>query len=542
MAPLLNSATEYYRYEVLPQSGPENHHFRLLDILPSASKEEPLQLRLQTLRLEDDPDYECLSYVWGNSDEDHDVLIVGNDTELRKFKIRKNLHDALRALRHPSQSRTVWADALCINEADNVERGRQVALMGLIYWSASRVNIWLGLDPRGVAKGAFEAMRPISAAHWRSDGSMSSFSKEQAAALDPVPWVGVTELYRNSWFQRAWVQQELGLSKEAYFYWGDAPPVDVRDVFGFDIWMENIGDVVRARFIGDASGVRGTRNLWLQYSRVTRTDWPGDHEEFMATNPFLQILVDGSNCKASNSRDHVYAFLGHPAARRRYAYENDQSMNYQEMFHDTSQTLVTPDYSKAVEEIYLELAKKLLVQHGDLRILGAVSHPGGTIASDFPSWVPRWNANQHRKTIGVSVVLWPKTFEVPGIPIMRIDDNTLHVQGLTISTVSSLIRWSQECVDYTMPDVFARHSTIELLHGRRLFQTQDGEKGLVQDIVQVGDVVVLLVGACSPCVLRHVEGRKYKLVGTCMMLGIQDHELNEKINKGRENISEMELI
>ncbi|KAI2470217.1 hypothetical protein F4781DRAFT_186590 [Annulohypoxylon bovei var. microspora] len=545
MAPILQSDAEDYRYATLPETGPGNHYIRLLDILPGSPKDKILRLGLRTLRLEDNPIYECLSYAWGTSDgdrEEKEVLIVGPDAKSLKLRIRKNLNEALRVLRHPSRPRAIWADAVCINQEDQEERSTQVTLMGLIYWSASRVNIWLGPDRRGVAKMAFEAVQPISAAHWRTDANLSSFSKEQAAALDPISWGGVTELYRNSWFQRAWVQQELGLSKEAYFYWGDAPPIDVREVFGFDIWMESVGDAVRARFIGDATGVRGTRNLWLQYSRVTRSDWPGDHDEFMAANPFLQVLVDASNCKASDPRDHVYAFLGHPAARRQNAYENDQSMNYPDIFNDTSHTFITPNYTKTAEEVYIEVAKKLMVQHDDLRMLGAVSHSAGSIASDYPSWVPRWNANQHRKTIGISVSLWPIKIEVPEIPVMRIEANALHLKGLIISTVSSILKWTKDCIQSAMVEVFARSNTIEMLHGRRLFQTKDGRRGMVQDIVQAGDVVALLVGACSPCVLRHVEGGKFKLVGTCIMLGLADDDLNDMVNKSREHIQEIVLL
>ncbi|OTA52717.1 hypothetical protein K449DRAFT_470330 [Hypoxylon sp. EC38] len=532
---------EYYHYEPLPLSTPGNHYFRLLEIFPNTKKDEPLKVHLRTFRLEDKPTYECLSYVWGASNDDHEVLIE-RDGELKKFNIRKNLNDALRALRDPSKPRILWADALCINEADHEERNSQVALMGLLYWSASRVNIWLGLDPRGVAQTAFDTIKPISIAHWRNDGSMSQFSLAQADALDPTVWKGVTELYQNPWFGRVWVQQELGLSREAYFYWGDSPPVDIRDVFGFDIWMECTGDAVRARFIGDASAVRGSRNLWLQYSRVTRSNWPGDNDHFMAVNPFLQILVDGSNCKATDPRDHVYAFLGHPAARRRNAYKNDLSTDYLEMCNGTSQTIVAPNYQKSVDEVYLEVARKLLLQHDDLRLLGAVSHSDETMKSDFPSWVPRWNANQHSKTIGTWPGGWPTKIEVPGIASMHILENSLHVQGLVISAVSNLPKWTQESVDYAVADTFRKNSNMELLYGRRIFETKDGQKGLVQNVAQVGDDLVLLVGAYTPCILRRVEGTKFKLVGNCMVFDLQDDQLNKIINEGRERIQEIILI
>ena len=41
---------------------------------------------------------------------------------------------------------TPWVDAICINQVDKQEKGRQVAHMGQIYRAATRVIVWLGLD------------------------------------------------------------------------------------------------------------------------------------------------------------------------------------------------------------------------------------------------------------------------------------------------------------------------------------------------------------------------------------------------------------
>jgi len=38
----------------------------------------------------------------------------------------------------------LWADAICIDQQNIEERGTQVQLMGMIYWKADRVLVWLG--------------------------------------------------------------------------------------------------------------------------------------------------------------------------------------------------------------------------------------------------------------------------------------------------------------------------------------------------------------------------------------------------------------
>jgi hypothetical protein len=47
--------------------------------------------------------------------------------------------------RDPIEVRLLWADAVCINQHDNEERGFQVRQMPLIYANAERVLVWLDL-------------------------------------------------------------------------------------------------------------------------------------------------------------------------------------------------------------------------------------------------------------------------------------------------------------------------------------------------------------------------------------------------------------
>jgi len=63
------------------------------------------------------------------------------------IQIRGNLHDALVALRTDHRDVHLWADALCINQADEKEKGDQVSLMGQIYQTATLTVIWLGHPP-----------------------------------------------------------------------------------------------------------------------------------------------------------------------------------------------------------------------------------------------------------------------------------------------------------------------------------------------------------------------------------------------------------
>jgi hypothetical protein len=58
--------------------------------------------------------------------------------------ITVNLAQALNRLRLDNQFRTLWIDAVCIDQPTLVEKSSQIALMTRIYHRASNVLIWLG--------------------------------------------------------------------------------------------------------------------------------------------------------------------------------------------------------------------------------------------------------------------------------------------------------------------------------------------------------------------------------------------------------------
>ena len=88
-----------------------------------------------------------MSYAWGNEPSSEEVTIVspGRTETLRStsriFQIRPNLHHALKHLRQTDTARTLWIDALCINQEDMEERNVQVKRMASIYKLASRVVV-----------------------------------------------------------------------------------------------------------------------------------------------------------------------------------------------------------------------------------------------------------------------------------------------------------------------------------------------------------------------------------------------------------------
>jgi hypothetical protein len=119
---------------------------RLLALLPyDKRRPDIVRCKLSTVRFSEKPEYEALSYTWGESKPAETILLYGEP-----FAIQENLYNALDNLRPTGGwPRVLWADAICIGQGNLEERKRQVGLMDYIYTRASTVLIWLG---RGTAE------------------------------------------------------------------------------------------------------------------------------------------------------------------------------------------------------------------------------------------------------------------------------------------------------------------------------------------------------------------------------------------------------
>lgn len=231
---------------------PRYSEIRLVKLLPIPKSSDEagylptIHCSLRKASLEDDPEYNALSYVWGDPRETRPILIDG-----KPFRVTVNLEAALRQLavdlRQQRRSHTwLWVDAICINQTDTSERTHQVCQMSQLYRGAARVIVWLGPP-------AIDSDTAISTLHRIHDVAESSRTKlwvrswpmfqfQEAprprtsasyiqAALDTVLEMlcaddhrcldAVASLYERDWFRRVWVVQEVALAREAVLHCGD---------------------------------------------------------------------------------------------------------------------------------------------------------------------------------------------------------------------------------------------------------------------------------------------------------------------------------
>jgi len=200
--------------------------FRLLTILPALNGDDPLLCECHSFDIDEAPPYEALSYVWGDSSPSANIWCNGQCIE-----IGPSLSQALKRLRYRESKRIIWADAICIDQADEGEKSHQVPLMGSIYSLARRVVVWLGEGDAQQIRQAFEAAETIADAcddyderHGIISDDLTDHHKVKLPeiAASPIILSSLKELYNRPWFHRIWCIQEIRLAADALVIWGDA--------------------------------------------------------------------------------------------------------------------------------------------------------------------------------------------------------------------------------------------------------------------------------------------------------------------------------
>lgn len=175
------------------------------------------------------PHYEALSYEWRDR-----VGLVPVPCSGRYMLVTPNLKSALTKIRLKDEVRTLWVDAVCINQEDVPERSQQVATMGSIFGDASPVIMWLGEEFLHTESG-FVALGLFAKVYDLLDGTDMWHPGLEAVTLQPgtseyqvVSSIlhellddcaahshGLEDFFQRTPLTRAWILQEIVLAKEA---------------------------------------------------------------------------------------------------------------------------------------------------------------------------------------------------------------------------------------------------------------------------------------------------------------------------------------
>ena len=311
--------------------------------------------------------YTALSYVWGDA-----TLIMPINCNGLPIYTTRNLDIALRHLRQTDVAVMLWIDQICINQEDLDEKSRQVILMSKIYQRAWSTIVWLGEEAHD-SDNAMDTLRTINEAlQYYTDERApdpEDFERLSLPAPDSQEWAALSQFLDRPWFQRVWVIQEVVLSNNIQVVCGNKT-LPWSDIGLFAICMVT-HDLTR--YLNTSTDVKGPA-IETGYRHILRIDSIKDHNDTLTEPlPLLQTLVEARGARATDPRDNVFGVMG------------------------MSSTLIYPDYSQAIFDVYTEAARTMVTDRL-MNLLCCVDNveplPG------LPSWAPDWSSARQTTSFG----------------------------------------------------------------------------------------------------------------------------------------------
>lgn len=189
-----------YQYYPLPAGS-----IRLIRILPG----EPWARTRCTIVhrcLRYDPEYDAVSYAWGSKEKTRRIYVQPMDPSLPEMTlpVTVNCFHLLKHLRNTSiPNGEIWIDAICINQASDEEKEKQVTMMGEIFKAAERVLVY----PGDVHQNNAQRMEDL-----RTQIQL----RRNERIPKPLSLIIIMEnILKQDWFWRTWVLQEVVLARRA---------------------------------------------------------------------------------------------------------------------------------------------------------------------------------------------------------------------------------------------------------------------------------------------------------------------------------------
>ncbi|RDL30409.1 uncharacterized protein BP5553_10287 [Venustampulla echinocandica] len=322
LATKMSPAADPNIFKLLDRSTPS---IRLIQIL--LEDDRAISCKFHNFNLADCPPYQALSYAWGPSEPTANIELDGSP-----FTVRENLYQALRALRRsleevistghlgplskPFTSSYFWVDAICIDQANVLERNHQVNLMSRIYSQASTVAVWLGPETEDSAL----AMKHLS--------NKVRFHQNIRDAI--------SALCHRPYWNRLWIIQELVLAKSIYVLCGS----------GYQDW-ENLVRLASNMEDEDEDHINSSRTNFLLPDSPARnvitfrSRWNTLEAKKKTLDSFIVTGgIDKAEC--TDPRDRVFGLLG-----------------LVDELGAKSLGITEADYEKSKEEIYCDVLRFL---------------------------------------------------------------------------------------------------------------------------------------------------------------------------------------
>jgi len=283
----------------------------------------------------------------------------------------------------------MWIDAICINQADNVEKSKQIMRMPEIYREALQVRVWLG-EVNQFSDIGMAYIKELVGQIRLSDSIKVKEERQKVLAF--------IDLMRSQWFSRRWVVQEILCAKNAALHCGANHPVHWSDfILAVAKFMSRLPEIpsdtqtqgiveLRPGAV-DALEAYGANALTKLDSELRRHDAAFTQQ----LKPLYYLISQLLPFDASDPRDTVFAMYS--------------------LVMRTQVPFPEPDYSKSVLDVLSQFVKFSIETKNSLDIicrLWTPAHPWLIVRLNYyetrrvdtilPTWIPQtrqvhlWNA------------------------------------------------------------------------------------------------------------------------------------------------------
>jgi hypothetical protein len=381
---------------------PKERLIRLIELRPGQD-DQPVSCRVLITSLSNPTTYEALSYRWDDS-EDKTNISSNNCV----FRVGSILAGILQGLRDQSTCRSLWVDAICINQNDDLEKGQQVSQMLHIYNQAQRTIVWLGGHQKSSRQQGALAFKELARvgqlinAHrliecyryavrdetppWLVNRPTTTFVtfgvllEIGRGLLNPSAWPMTKFLSKQPWWRRAWILQEVVVAKEVKVVFGSVA-CDWSDFIAPFLLLQTASDdLINLPAIskifgnpGDSGVPAATARAMLPMLDYQGVDTNALRQRRVLGDQFklLDLLCVQRKAQSSKSVDKIYSLVGMLSTEQRAA--------------------LRPDYILQNWKVFQHVAKFLVESTGRLDFLCMVRRlRPDRRRQDLSSWTPDW--------------------------------------------------------------------------------------------------------------------------------------------------------
>lgn len=489
-----------------------------LAILQPAETSAPIKITLTDVKPEE-TSYECVSY---DRTKDDDTIEIAVDDHVQA--IPKNLETGLRAFRRKDRPRTLWADLLIGNNAE--ERSKQASIMRAILENSERTLCWTGEGNERSAK-AFQIIREMgnrwtqALVQFNMPASLTRATPQQMQSvmthLRSCPdddldsfnfgtWNEIYDVFGSPYWKSVQCLPEIVLAKKAIVVCG-RNNIPWEDFHGTSKAL--------AIFQGRFFGVPLLPKVMKNFSIIHGIEIAERRRRAGETIELLPMVMSARDADPKDPRECVFSMLPIVTPSKRLDFHTAEKP-----------TLPEVDYSKTVQEVFIEASKYIIQERQDLMLWWSERAPCAKRIKGLPSWAPDYsvgNGGASALNPNNGLRQWWDSVE-PRKRLRISDDNALHLQAFPLDKITYL----------SPPFHGGNAKRLALKEWQKLEQNPSEEKAEERK-ERFWRTLISNNGGYGQTMASF--GKPQKEMGICFQSMLAEEEIFEKLNCTREQLA-----